>query len=105
MLLAYFAAFCFAAKAFTDKVSFWDMTSIMPLVTAISSLPISLNGSACARRSSRNYWRSSAGFRADGTFDLNRRDDRVSTVGIGRRVLLSGTHHQALSRVKRNRGK
>jgi glycosyltransferase 2 family protein len=44
MLLAYFAAFCFAAKAFTDKVSFWDMTSIMPLVTAISSLPISLNG-------------------------------------------------------------
>ncbi|HEY5704649.1 MAG TPA: lysylphosphatidylglycerol synthase transmembrane domain-containing protein [Terrimicrobiaceae bacterium] len=44
MLLAYFAAFCFAAKAFTDKVSFWDMTSIMPLITAISSLPISLNG-------------------------------------------------------------
>jgi uncharacterized protein (TIRG00374 family) len=44
MLIAYFAAFCFAAKAFTDKVSFWDMTSIMPLVTAISSLPISLNG-------------------------------------------------------------
>lgn len=44
MLLAYFAAFCFAAKAFTNKVSFWDMTSIMPLVTAISSLPISLNG-------------------------------------------------------------
>ena len=44
MLLAYFSAFCFAAKAFTDKVSFWDMTSIMPLVTAISSLPISLNG-------------------------------------------------------------
>jgi uncharacterized protein (TIRG00374 family) len=44
MLLAYFAAFCFAAKAFTDKVSLWDMTSIMPLVTAISSLPISLNG-------------------------------------------------------------
>jgi glycosyltransferase 2 family protein len=44
MLFAYFAAFCFAAKAFTDKVTFWDMTSIMPLVTAISSLPISLNG-------------------------------------------------------------
>ena len=44
MLLAYFSAFCFAAKAFTDKVTFWDMTSIMPLVTAISSLPISLNG-------------------------------------------------------------
>jgi len=44
MLLAYFGAFCFAAKAFTSKVSFWDMTSIMPLVTAISSLPISLNG-------------------------------------------------------------
>jgi uncharacterized protein (TIRG00374 family) len=44
MLLAYFTAFCFAAKAFTNKVSFWDMTSIMPLVTAISSLPISLNG-------------------------------------------------------------
>lgn len=44
MLFAYFAAFCFAAKAFTDKVSFWDMTSIMPLITAISSLPISLNG-------------------------------------------------------------
>ncbi len=44
MLLAYFAAFCFAAKAFTEKVSIWDMTSIMPLVTAISSLPLSLNG-------------------------------------------------------------
>ncbi len=44
MLLAYFAAFCCVAKAFTNKVSFWDMTSIMPLITAISSLPISLNG-------------------------------------------------------------
>lgn len=44
MLFFYFAAFAFAAKAFTDKVSFWDMTSIMPLITAISSLPISLNG-------------------------------------------------------------
>ncbi len=44
MLFAYFAAFCFAAKAFTNKVSFWDMTSIMPLATAISSLPISVNG-------------------------------------------------------------
>lgn len=44
MLFAYFMAFCFAAKAFTNQVSFWDMTSIMPLVTAISSLPISLNG-------------------------------------------------------------
>ena len=44
MLLAYFSTFCFAARAFTDKVTFWDMTSIMPLVTAISSLPISLNG-------------------------------------------------------------
>jgi hypothetical protein len=44
MLFAYFFAFCFAAKAFTSKVSFWDMTSIMPLITGISSLPISLNG-------------------------------------------------------------
>jgi len=44
MLFAYFYTFCFAAKAFTSKVSFWDMTSIMPLITAISSLPISLNG-------------------------------------------------------------
>jgi uncharacterized protein (TIRG00374 family) len=44
MLFAYFAAFCFAARAFTSKVSFWDMTSIMPLATAVSSLPISLNG-------------------------------------------------------------
>jgi uncharacterized protein (TIRG00374 family) len=44
MLFAYFAAFCFAAKAFTNEVSFWDMTSIMPLATAVSSLPISLNG-------------------------------------------------------------
>jgi len=44
MLFAYFAAFCFAAKAFTSKVSFWDMTSIMPLATAVSSLPISVNG-------------------------------------------------------------
>ncbi len=44
MLISYFGAFYFAALAFTDKVSFLDMTSIMPLVTAISSLPISLNG-------------------------------------------------------------
>lgn len=44
MLLAYFGAFYFVALAFTNKVSFLDMTSIMPLVTAISSLPISLNG-------------------------------------------------------------
>ena len=44
MLFAYFGAFCFAAKAFTNKVTLWDMTSIMPLITAISSLPISLNG-------------------------------------------------------------
>lgn len=44
MLIAYFAAFYFAALAFTTKISFLDMTSIMPLVTAISSLPISLNG-------------------------------------------------------------
>ncbi|MBE2203146.1 MAG: flippase-like domain-containing protein [Chthoniobacterales bacterium] len=44
MLISYFAAFYFAALAFTEKVSFLDMTSIMPLVTAISSLPISLNG-------------------------------------------------------------
>ena len=53
MLLAYFSAFCFAAKAFTDKVTFWDMTSIMPLVTAISSLPISLNGIGVARSALR----------------------------------------------------
>ena len=44
MLLAYFLAFAFAAKAFTSKVTLLDMISIMPLVTAISSLPISLNG-------------------------------------------------------------
>jgi glycosyltransferase 2 family protein len=44
MLLAYFTAFSFVARAFTEKVTLWDMTSIMPLVTAISSLPISLNG-------------------------------------------------------------
>jgi uncharacterized protein (TIRG00374 family) len=44
MLLAYFGAFYFVGLAFTAKVSFLDMTSIMPLVTAISSLPISLNG-------------------------------------------------------------
>lgn len=44
MLFAYFSAFCFAAHAFTSKASFWDVTSIMPLITAISSLPLSLNG-------------------------------------------------------------
>ena len=44
MLLAYFSAFYFAGLAFSAKVTFLDMTSIMPLVTAISSLPISLNG-------------------------------------------------------------
>ena len=44
MLLSYFAAFYFVALAFTVKVSFLDLASIMPLVTAVSSLPISLNG-------------------------------------------------------------
>lgn len=50
MLLAYFTAFTFAARAFipSSKMSFgqlfFDMTSVMPLVTAVSSLPISLNG-------------------------------------------------------------
>lgn len=44
MLVSYFSAFYFVALAFTAKVSFIDMTSIMPLVTAVSSLPISLNG-------------------------------------------------------------
>jgi len=44
MLLSYFSAFYFAGLAFTARVTFWDMTSIMPLVTAIASLPISLNG-------------------------------------------------------------
>jgi uncharacterized protein (TIRG00374 family) len=44
MLVTFFAAFYFVARAFTPKVNFLDMMSIMPLVTAISSLPISLNG-------------------------------------------------------------
>ncbi len=44
MLFSYFAAFAFAAKAFSNKISLWDMTSIMPIITAVSSLPISLNG-------------------------------------------------------------
>ena len=44
MLLFYFGAFYFVAKAFTAKVSLLDMMSIMPLVTAVSALPISLNG-------------------------------------------------------------
>jgi hypothetical protein len=44
MLLTYFSAFYFVARAFTSKVSLIDMVSIMPLVTAVSALPISLNG-------------------------------------------------------------
>lgn len=50
MLFAYFTAFTFAARAFIPPSGmsfgkvFWDMTSVMPLVTAVSSLPISLNG-------------------------------------------------------------
>lgn len=44
MLLSYFGAFYFVGKAFAPSISFLDMTSIMPLVTAVSSLPISLNG-------------------------------------------------------------
>ena len=44
MLVTFFAAFYFAARAFTPKVDFLDMMSIMPLVTVVSSLPISLNG-------------------------------------------------------------
>ena len=44
MLVTFFAAFYFVARAFTPKVDFLDMMSIMPLVTAVSSLPISLNG-------------------------------------------------------------
>jgi len=50
MLLSYFMAFAFAARAFVPEATmkfwtlFWDMLSVMPLVTAVSSLPISLNG-------------------------------------------------------------
>ena len=50
MLLTYFMAFAFAARAFVPETTmkfwhlFWDMLSVMPLVTAVSSLPISLNG-------------------------------------------------------------
>ena len=44
MLFAYFAAFSFAARAFSNKISLWDMTSLMPLITAISSLPVTVNG-------------------------------------------------------------
>jgi uncharacterized protein (TIRG00374 family) len=44
MLLSFFAAFYFVGLAFTAKVGFLDMMSIMPLVTAVSSLPLSLNG-------------------------------------------------------------
>ncbi|MFM8716232.1 MAG: lysylphosphatidylglycerol synthase transmembrane domain-containing protein [Spartobacteria bacterium] len=44
MLVTFFAAFYCVARAFTPKVDFLDMMSIMPLVTAVSSLPISLNG-------------------------------------------------------------
>lgn len=50
MLLSYFMAFAFAARAFVPETTmkfwtlFWDMLSVMPLVTAVSSLPISLNG-------------------------------------------------------------
>ena len=44
MLVTFFAAFYFVARAFTPKVDFLNMMSIMPLVTAVSSLPISLNG-------------------------------------------------------------
>jgi len=44
MLVFYFSTFYFVGRAFNAGVSFLDMTSIMPLVTAISSLPISLNG-------------------------------------------------------------
>ena len=44
MLVSYFAAFYFVAQAFKTQVGLWDMMSIMPLVTAVSSLPLSLNG-------------------------------------------------------------
>lgn len=44
MLFAYFFAFAFAARAFSGAIRIWDVVSIMPLVTAISSLPVSLNG-------------------------------------------------------------
>jgi glycosyltransferase 2 family protein len=44
MLLSYFGAFYFVGLAFAPSITFLDMTSIMPLVTAVSSLPISLNG-------------------------------------------------------------
>ena len=99
MLLAYFSAFCFAAKAFTDKVSFWDMTSIMPLVTAISSLPISLNGIGVREALFEELLAQLCGVsRGTGLLISISRNDRLSTLGFGRRVLLSWTHHQALSR-------
>ena len=103
MLLAYFSAFCFAAKAFTDKVSFWDMTSIMPLVTAISSLPISLNGIGVREALFEELLAQLCGVYArHGALDLYNRNDHLFTLGIGRRVLLPWTNYQALPRLQRD---
>ena len=99
MLLAYFSAFCFAARAFTDKVSFWDMTSIMPsdhrdLLSADQPkrnwrARSTLRGIAgrAMRRSTRH-----------GTPNLDSRNDRLSPLGVGWRVFLPRPHHEALSR-------
>jgi len=39
-----FTIFYLAACAFSAKVSFWDMFSVMPIISVITSLPISLSG-------------------------------------------------------------
>jgi uncharacterized protein (TIRG00374 family) len=102
MLLAYFAAFCFAAKAFTDKVSFWDMTSIMPLVTAISSLPISLNGIGVREALLEELLAQLCGVSRGTGLLISIAGMTVYFLGVCG-VILSGTHHKALPRFKNGR--
>jgi len=44
VLFTYFGAFYCAAEAFHARISLLDMFSIMPIVTVVSSLPVSVSG-------------------------------------------------------------
>ena len=79
------------------------MTSIMPLVTAISSLPISLNGIGVREALFEELLAQLCGVsRGTGLLISITGMTVYLLLGIGRRVLLPWTNHQALSRLQRD---
>ena len=103
MLLAYFSAFCFAAKAFTDKVTFLGHDFHHAAGHGDLLAADQPQRDRCARSALRGIvgrvMRRPAGHWAP---DLNCRHDGLSSLGSRWRSLLSGAHHKTLPGFKRN---